>query len=226
MKKTLLFLLLVSSSWAACPLYQYRSNPQINQEFQNTCQQILNPTVNSETVNSATMKSLTVSSETVTTKLTVPNGTASTDAAAFGQLPTILLQNHVFCQTSTNFTTASSVFSTTNLSCSITPTSANSRILILSSGNIHSNNANNTNMFLSIFRGNTNLGDATVGFGGISNGTTATQLGVPMAVVYQDTPLMAAATTYFVKIRSSDGLTNVSFPDSGVGNLLLVEVNP
>lgn len=138
----------------------------------------------------------------------------------------IALINHVYCQTLTNKSTTSSTFQATNLTCSITPTSTASRILIFMNGNIRNDNANATNMFFTIFRGATNLGDTNNGLGGIYNGTVASQVGIPASVVYQDTPSSLSQVTYTVKIRSSDNTTNVVFPDATAGNMLLVEINP
>lgn len=54
--KTLLIIFICGSlSWAACPLYQYRQNPQLNQEIQNICANITNPVINGGTANNMVM---------------------------------------------------------------------------------------------------------------------------------------------------------------------------
>ena len=55
MRKIALILLFSSSAWAACPLYQYRDNPTMNQEMQNMCANILNPVANTVTANQVVM---------------------------------------------------------------------------------------------------------------------------------------------------------------------------
>lgn len=42
-------------SWAACPLNQFRNNPQLNQEIQNICANIANPKANDITANQIVM---------------------------------------------------------------------------------------------------------------------------------------------------------------------------
>lgn len=54
--RTLFLIFSVSSlTSAACPLYQYKSDPQLNQEIQNICSNIANPIVNGETANTISM---------------------------------------------------------------------------------------------------------------------------------------------------------------------------
>lgn len=55
MKKTLFILLLTQVSWAACPLYQHRNDPSMNQEIQNICANIANPVSNTVTANQIVM---------------------------------------------------------------------------------------------------------------------------------------------------------------------------
>jgi hypothetical protein len=55
LKKIIFILFVANVSWAACPLYQYRQDPQLNQEIQNICSNISNPKQNSATANAITM---------------------------------------------------------------------------------------------------------------------------------------------------------------------------
>ena len=140
------------------------------------------------------------------------NGTASTDAAAFGQIQ--ILQT-VTATSNTAFSTSSATFQSTNLTATITPTSASNRILILVSGMLSSATPITSDALLTIFRDSTNLG------GGIetafvileTGGSVQTADGV--AVTFVDSPATTSATTYTVKIFS-DGGTSVSF---GLNNL-------
>lgn len=67
MKTIFIIFSLSSLTWAACPLYQYKTDPQLNQEIQNICANITNPVINGETANTISMngafqlKSLTLS---------------------------------------------------------------------------------------------------------------------------------------------------------------------
>lgn len=55
MKRIIIILFASSSVWGACPLAQYRGDPQLNQEIQNICNNIANPKENNATANSILM---------------------------------------------------------------------------------------------------------------------------------------------------------------------------
>ena len=99
-----------------------------------------------------------------------------------------LLQT-VSAKTTTGTNVTSSTFTVTALTATITPTYTTSKILINVSGNFHVVDANATNAYVTIKRGTTNLAGAN-GFCGISNGTVASQVGVPLAITYLDAHIM------------------------------------
>jgi len=135
------------------------------------------------------------------------NGTASTDAAAFGQLK--VLQTVTF-STTTNFSTTSSTFQNTNLVATITPTSASSKILILATAQIKNASISAQDMFINIDRSGTALGPIA-----LFNGSIAGALQFPYALAYLDSPATTSSRTYTIQIRGDDGATTVSF---GINN--------
>lgn len=125
---------------------------------------------------------------------------------------------------SSNFTTTSSTYQSTNLTASITPTSASNKILVLTSGVLINTNPSVTNAYITVFRGSTNLGvgaNAALGVS-ISGGTSTTNQIVSPFVV--DSPSTTSSTTYTVKIFSSNNSTNVSFGSDMLQSILLVEI--
>jgi hypothetical protein len=92
----LLLCALAEFSWGASPTSSSVllpvPDPATYRDLQNLQQAIINPTISTGTakgfmVSSFTATNFTATNGTITTKLTVPNGVAATDAAAFGQLP-------------------------------------------------------------------------------------------------------------------------------------------
>jgi len=132
------------------------------------------------------------------TKITgLANGTASTDAAAFGQIK--VLQT-ITATSTTSFSTTSTSYVTTNLSASITPTSASNRILIIASGDIGSNVGTNQ-IFVTLARNGVNILNA--------NGITGPQIQIagyydmPVTVSYVDSPASTSSLTYAIQIKGS-----------------------
>lgn len=218
--------ILASFSIAACPQFTYPENHKLDAEVNNICDNILNPIINNETVQSETVKSLTVSSMTVssftatngtfTAKLTVPNGSSATDAAAFGQLH--LMQIPVYCVATSVFTTTSTSYQTSNLSCTITPASSVSHVLVMT--HIVCNGAAGGSD-VSIFRGSTDLGSGSAnGFEFLGNNQR-----FPMAAFVLDSPNTTSATTYSVKIKNDSGASTSSAGITGeIQTMALLEV--
>jgi hypothetical protein len=151
------------------------------------------------------------------------NGTAATDAMAFGQ-------NHVFqvvsFTTTATTSTTSSTFTNTGTAATITPTSSSSKILILVSGVLENDN-NNINEYVTIKRGSIDLSGGS-GFG--YSRITATGLTVHLqgqSIVYLDSPSTTSATTYTIAIRNNDNTSTVFWND-GSGtctmSIVLIEV--
>jgi hypothetical protein len=95
--------------------------------------------------------------------------------------------------TSTSFVTGSNT-----LSVSITPSSASNKIFITVTGNLYID-ANGGYGIATIFRGATNLGDATNGMSCVY-GASSTVIG-SMSMSYLDSPNTTSSTTYQVYFR-------------------------
>lgn len=140
------------------------------------------------------------------------NGTASTDAAAFGQVY-YGFQAPVQATDASATSSSSSTFASTTTTASITPTSASHRIKITITGSFVNSNGNVANGFVSIFRGSTDLS----GGGGFTRtgGTTATGIAYPCSLTFIDSPASTSATTYTVKIKNSNNSTVMVWNESG-----------
>ena len=89
MKKLLLSLLLLASPlFADGRKYSY-PDPQLNAELDSIYKNLLYLNAVNVRASTATITQLNVSTATFTGRVTVRNGTVSTDAAAFGQVPTV-----------------------------------------------------------------------------------------------------------------------------------------
>jgi hypothetical protein len=142
-----------------------------------------------------------------TNKITgLGNGTAAQDAAAFGQIKVI--QTTSTTATSA-FTTTSSTFQATNLSLTITPTSASNRILIIASASIQLG-ATNHNAYVTIERSGSNLG-GTNGFQQVSTGSSSGSINAPSTITYIDSPASTSSLTYQVYLRNDDNATSVVY---------------
>lgn len=130
------------------------------------------------------------------------NGTASTDAAAFGQVK--YLQT-IFATTTTRTSTTSTSFVDTSLTATITPTSASSRIKVSVSGTLDIGGAASQLAYATIKRGSTNIGDATSGIAVFFPKDSSTESEVPCSMLAVDSPATTSATTYTVQIKSSSG---------------------
>lgn len=169
-----------------------------------------------------------------TNKITgVGNGSSAQDVAAFGQvnataltglaatLGTITSSDSpltsvgklintriaqvVVATSSTQFTTTSSTFQATNLSGSITPTAATSKILVMTcaSGQVPAGH----NAYATLERGASNLG-GTLGFSQLS-ATSTTGINGSLNIVYLDSPASTSALTYAVYLKNDDNAASV-----------------
>lgn len=141
-----------------------------------------------------------------THKLTgIGNGTAATDAAAFGQI-FIGFQAPVISSTAASTTTTSVTFVATSLAATITPTSASHRIKISVSGMMKTNTPAAASVRVTLKRGSTELSGQTYGFAASSGAGYN-----PVSFIFIDSPATTSATTYTVYVSNDDGVTTVSF---------------
>ena len=157
-----------------------------------------------------------------TNKITgLGNGTAAQDAAAFGQLKVVQFQ---VATSTTGTSTTSSTFQNTNLSVSITPTSASNRILLFAVGHLESR-ANNAEAEASLFRDSTNLqGAQGQAYTYANTGTTISSLATTAALIDLDSPATTSATTYSVKLRSVNGTATVGWSVSNATTQTIIAV--
>lgn len=144
-------------------------------------------------------------------------GTTNGDSVRYEQ--NFIRQAPIQATTTTPVTTTSGTFQTTNLSASITPGSASSRVKITVTGDGSASTTGNA--LFSIFRGASNLGAAT-GFASL-NPPSAAAIKAPIAMSFIDSPATTSATTYAVKI-ANDSAATTSFPSSsGVTCVIILE---
>jgi hypothetical protein len=157
-----------------------------------------------------------------TNKITgLGNGTASTDAAAFGQIYGGF-QAPIQATTATSTTTTSATYVDTNITASITPTSASHRVKVTVSTVIDSLNTG-AYPIITLVRDSTDLALNSNGF---ANGSvTSTQPSLfPASICYIDTPATTSATTYKVQLKSSLAINTVQAICGATSVIILEEI--
>lgn len=146
------------------------------------------------------------------------SGSAAQDAATFSQIKVI---QFIQSSTSTPFATTNSAYQTSNLTATITPTSASNRILIFATGPAGQSASNHSN-YLSLFRGSTDLSGGAAFQEVYAPLASATWF--PCAFAYLDSPATTSPITYSVKLRT-DGAGTSTFGDTNVTQYMnLIEV--
>jgi hypothetical protein len=152
--------------------------------------------------------------------VSLANGSASTDATAFGQVQ-YAFQNAVQATTETVFSTTSTSPVNTNLSASITPTSSSSRIKITISGPVSTDNGvAGAQVFVHLARG----GSSITGGSGLQifQPNSANALS-PCSITYIDSPATTSSTTYSVQIASSSSSATARFGFTFVTQVITLE---
>jgi len=111
--------------------------------------------------------------------------------------------------------TSSTSFVTTGFSLSITPSSSSSKVFLLVNGGGSYNGDANRSIHSTIYRGATNLGDATYGLERVY-GVSATIAPHSMSVL--DSPATTSSTTYTCYFRSGSA-ANVDFSAADRGTI-------
>lgn len=127
---------------------------------------------------------------------------------------------------STAETTTSATYVDTSLTASITPSSATSKVLAITS--VHQlasqNSATNSGgAHLAIERGGSQLTDSKLRY--FDSDTNNKALTAQTTLVYLDSPATTSATTYKVQHKQSDSGSCTSFFQDRVGTLTLMEVS-
>lgn len=136
-------------------------------------------------------------------------GSAAGESIRFEQLKVL---QYVIATSTTDFSTTSNSFQTSNLSASITPSSASNKVLVIYSGGLQSDSINNVQTFVTVARGGSNL-LGTQGHGAMVSRVAATWQTV-VSGAYVDAPASTSALTYAVQIRNGDGTTTIHFGQS------------
>jgi len=123
-----------------------------------------------------------------------------------------ILQYVTATNTAQQSTTSTSYVDATNLSVSITPSSASNKILILFNGTLQ-NDGNTANSFLTILRGSTILATTNDYF--ILN-SAGTRIISGTGAHYIDSPSTTSSTTYKIQIRVESGSTGTIFMNSRI----------
>jgi hypothetical protein len=130
----------------------------------------------------------------------VTAGSASAVQASSGRVLQV-----VTAETSTNTSTTSTSFVTTNLTASITPSSSSNKVLAIVSAEGYINGSNTSGIY-TLFRGTvagTNLGNATWGFTNLFSAAGAVTGSI--AINYLDSPSTTSSQTYTYAMRSEGG---------------------
>lgn len=117
----------------------------------------------------------------------------------------------VYAANGTELDSSSSTYASTSLTATITPTSAVNPVLYqVAGGNIRNTGTGVNAAFAQVFRGSTGIGAA------VSNGGGSTTI-TPVAMSGLDSPGVATATVYVVKLKNSDNSTPVNWNFTAAG---------
>ncbi len=160
--------------------------------------------------------------------LTVDNIVGATTAANV-KLPAGSIVQTVNAKTTTYTNVASTTFTDTTLTATITPKYNTSKILILISQNTGSDRDNNSAYCsLQLLRGSTVIQTQTYISGIEANGASAVKSIGPWAVTCLDSPATTSATTYKTqgKITTTANNGTARFQwDNGESNITLLEIS-
>ena len=106
---------------------------------------------------------------------------------------------------STEITTSSTSYVTTNCTASITPSSSSNKILIQISGSGRQNNDGGTAKF-TVYRDSTDLAAGTPGFSEISV-TGGTYIKAPYVITFLDSPSSTSAVAYTLYMKNQTSTT-------------------
>ena len=142
--------------------------------------------------------------------------------------PTSKVVQIVNAQTSTQVLSSSSTFADTNLTATITPTSASNKILVFVNQNGVAKYATNTRMQIRLVRGATTILNLDSNAGNNDSGV-GNSVG-SVSCVYLDSPATTSATTYKTQFNSSANSGTTYLQDSTspgtTSTILLMEVTP
>lgn len=119
--------------------------------------------------------------------------------------------------------TTSTSFTATNLTASITPSSASSKILVTIHGTSYADSGN-VQPIITIYRDSTNLGESARGFNQYwPGGASGQAMQVVQAAQYLDSPGTTDSLTYTAYHRVNSGTASFGF-DTGTQVITLMEI--
>ena len=152
--------------------------------------------------------------------ITLPDATGTVALQGGAGVGKVLQVVSAFTTTNTS-TTSSSYVAVTNLTASITPSSASSKILVLVNMNLYGT-ASATEAAVTIYRGGADL-TAGAGFADAYTGSTELIMQTPM--MYLDSPSSTSSLTYAVYIKRTQGAGTLQTSLRGTTNTItLMEI--
>jgi hypothetical protein len=131
----------------------------------------------------------------------------------------------VTANTTTTVSNSTTTYSDTNLTATITPTSASSKILVLVSQNglVRSSDSSNNAMFLKLLRNSTDI--SFIMTTGLYTDTALAIAGFSASANYVDSPATTSATTYKTQFRNRISGASVSVQSqSDMSSIVLLEI--
>ena len=131
----------------------------------------------------------------------------------------------VYASTGSEKVSSSSTYVDTNLTATITPTSASNKILVMVTHGSQQKETNNTACSIRLFRGATNIAQMIASGG--KNGATDRQEFGSVAMNVLDEPATTSATTYKTQFASQGNNAQVIVQlDGTLSTIILMEVTP
>jgi hypothetical protein len=131
----------------------------------------------------------------------------------------------VYASTGSEKTVSNNTYVDTNLTGTITPTSASNKVLVMVTHGSNQKDANNTGMAMRLMRDATEI-VAIIGDGG-KTGTNARNNFGGTSINYLDTPNTTSAVTYKTQFMSQGNNASVAVQSEGrISSIVLMEVTP
>jgi len=153
----------------------------------------------------------TVSASKLTGSQTIPKAT----------LPTGSVLQVVSTSSVPTYTSTSSTNSATPITASITPTSATSKILITVTGGILYGSTTNSQFWLTLYRGGSNIGTGNRGMQ--QNWVNGASWQGPINISYLDSPATTSSTTYTL-YGATNGTVYINSGDTATATITLMEI--
>jgi hypothetical protein len=147
-------------------------------------------------------------------------------AAKIGSLPAGSVLQVVEGSTTTVASYGNTTYVTTNLSASITPTSASSKILVIVSQTISfkTDTTSERIMYVRLLRGATELVEMPYDFTTADN-TSQAKIPVPVSINYVDSPSTTSSVTYSTEFKLNDQQSDIFAQNNNrKSNIILMEI--